>query len=1087
MKRTYLVNSSRKAFLLMALTAGLTSAPRGVMAAQAVQAVQQADAVKGQVLDQNGEPVIGATVKAKGTSKGTVTDLDGKFSINVKPGTLLEVSYIGYKTQVIKGERNPITIAMKEDAQTINEVVVVGYGTMKKKDLTGSVVQIDPMKIADRNPGTVQDLLRGTPGLQIGMDASAKGGSSSIQLRGQNSLYTEGSHNSPLIILDGMAFYGELSEINPDDIAQIDVLKDASSAAIYGAKAASGVIIITTKKGKQGKPVITVSANLAANTKADYREVFDADQYMQYREDWYKATTYGYDKDGKWGYYSVDSKTPAGYYDRVDHISQYGLTAEQWSTMGSYQLESGETYQSLYARRLRLNEAKNVYDNYLAGNTYDWYDSTFRTGFDQDYNASISGATDQVNYYASFGYLNNQGVVEGDNYHAYRSNLKLNAKVTDWLEIGANVNFQDRSDGSISVALGDNYWDNNQTRNSPYAPITDENGNYTQYPMNGTPTNGGYNYWFNRQYENLDKGYTVLNTIFNAKVKLPYGFTYSFNISPRYQWYYDRYFMSAELPNSTASSRGVNRSTSKNFDWSLNNTITWDKRYKDVHHVTVTLVQEAEEQRYWSDNIYARNITPSDALGFHYISGANMEQSSFSVGDTHATAAAYLGRLFYGYKDRYMFTGTVRKDGYSAFGSNNPWATFWSAGASWIFSEEEWMKLPWLDMGKLRVSYGTNGNRSLKDTYLSLSNLSNQGSMVYYSNGDAEVIKSLAMSRLGNPNLEWEKTSSYNVGLDFAVLGQRLRGSIEWYFKKTHDMIMAQRLPNYTGFSSITTNLGEVHNSGIEITLNSTNIKNNILEWNTSLGFSYNKNTIKHLYYDYDENGVERDDTSNGWYIGHPVGEIWYWKTDGIWQTNEAAQAALVNQKPGDPKVINYCTDDDKILDDGTRVPVYNDKDKVYLGTTQAPYYWNMRNDFTLWKDLTLSFSLYSYMGHKSLENYYLNQDNGGSMITNAFNVYAKEYWTPDNPTNDYARLDAVGPTGCTNVSKLHNRSFVRLDNISIGYTLPRKWTKMLMIDRVHLTASVNNVCTFDSWEYGDPETSGLATRSFNFGVNVTL
>lgn len=207
-----------------------------------------------------------------------------------------------------------------------------------------------------------------------------------------------------------------------------------------------------------------------------------------------------------------------------------------------------------------------------------------------------------------------------------------------------------------------------------------------------------------------------------------------------------------------------------------------------------------------------------------------MEKSKINVNDTHSTAAAYLARLFYGYRDRYMFTTSVRRDGYSAFGSNNPWATFWSAGASWVFSEEPFVKCSWLDMGKLRLSYGTNGNRSLSDTYLSLSNLSNQGSMVYYNNGNAEVIKSLAMSRLGNPNLEWEKTTSWNIGLDFGVLNNRLRGSIDIYFKKTHDMIMGQRLPDFTGFGSITTNLGEVQNRGFELTLNSTNIRNKVLE-----------------------------------------------------------------------------------------------------------------------------------------------------------------------------------------------------------------------------------------------------------------
>ena len=1092
MEQTFLLTAARKAMLVAFFaTVPAFSLPSLADTVKSVNIQQQAGKVKGQVFDSNGEPVIGASVKIAGQkNSGAITDIDGNFVIDAQNGQSLEITYIGFKPKTVKVNGSTLSVKLEDDSQLLNDVVVVGYGTMRKKDLTGAVVQIDAKKFADQNPGSVQDLLRGTPGLQIGMDTSAKGSGASIQLRGQNSLYTSASHNSPLIILDGMQFGGELSEINPEDIAQIDVLKDASSAAIYGAKAASGVIIITTKKGKSGKPTINVSANLSANTKAQYRKVFSASDYMRYREDWFKATTYGYDENGKWGYYGKDSKIPAGYYDNVENAQKlYGVTPEQWATMGSKTLGADESMLSLYARRMGLDEAANVMNNFLAGKSYNWEDATFRTGFNQDYNASISGASDKVNYYLSFGYLKNQGAIQGDDYRTYRSNMKINAKITDWLEVGANVNFQDRSDESSPVPMGGNYWDANQLRESPYSSRYDENGNEMQYPRSGNPTNGGYNYHFDQQYIDLEKGQTILNTIFNAKLTLPYGFTYSFNIAPRFQWHFDRYLMSAELPDSDPATRGANRKSSKNFDYTLNNTLTWDRTFNKDHHFTVTLVQEAEEYRYWSDNIEARNITPTDVLGFHYLSGANKSQSSFWTSDTHSTAAAYLGRLFYGYKDRYMFTGTVRRDGYSAFGSNNPWATFWSVGGSWVFSEEDFLRQPWLDYGKLRVSYGTNGNRSLADTYLALSNLSDGGKMAYYKYGTTSqtILNALSISRLANPNLEWEKTSAINIGLDFAVLGQRLSGSIEWYNKTTKDMIMAQRLPNFTGFGSITTNLGEVTNQGFEISLNSKNIEFPNFKWGTSAGFSYNKNRIKHLYYDYDENGNERSDTSNGWHINKPIGEIWYWQVDGIWQADEAAEAAKVNQKPGDPKVRNNYTEDDKINADGSRTPVYNDKDRVYLGTTNPPIYWNLRNDFTFFKNLTFSFSMYSYMGHKSLSGNYLNGDNSGSMFTNTCNTYAKSYWTPDNPTNKYARLNAVGPAGCTGVNKLYNRSFVRLDNISLGYTIPQELTRKLGVEKVHITAGVNNVCTFDSWEYGDPETGGYANRQFLFGLNVTL
>ncbi len=1061
---------------------------------------QQQYTLKGEVLDQIGEPLTGVSVIVKGPTLGVTTDIDGNFAIKVKNGDLVQFSYIGCKPQEVKVTgQNDIKITMEDDSEVLDEVVVIGYGSMRKKDLTGSVVQINPDKIADQNPGSVQDVLRGVPGLQIGYDASAKGAGASIRLRGQNSL---GTNASPMIVLDGMAFYGELSEINPDDIAQIDVLKDASSTAIYGAQAAAGVIIITTKKGKDGKPTITLNANLGVSSKSAYVDFYrDAATYDRFREDWYKANySYGQGADGLYGYYNAVDKNgnalyPQGYFDSPRNMTD--AQRQAWASNIGVQgvgLADGEEYLSLYARRLGMSNSYNVMQNYLDGKTVDWYDATFRTGIKQDYNASISGATERVNYYMSVGYLNNEGAVQGNEYKAFRANLKLNTKVTKWLEFGVNANFQDRTDGDIQVDLNPQYWYNNMLRNSLYASMYDADGNYEQYPMGGRVTKGGYNYYFDRQYYDLDKGYTTLNTIFNVKVTLPFGFTYQFNIAPRYQWFHDRYWMKASLPDASASSRGVNRETEKRFEWNLNNTITWDRTFNDVHRFTVTLVQEAEEHKFWKDRLEARNITPTDALGSHYTEGANKEQSKFYSTDTHYTAASYLGRLFYSYDNKYMITGSFRRDGYSGFGRNNIWGNFGAVGLGWNFSDEKFMESTrsWLENAKLRLSWGSNGNREFGDVYKTLANLKVDNKMVYYGNdGQPVIVNGLRMDRLGAPDLQWERTESWNVGLDFSVLNRRLSGSIDWYIKNTKDMIMSQRLPEFSGFTSIAANLGEVQNSGFEITLNSINIDTKNFQWTTSAGFSLNKSKIKHLYYTYDEDGNELSDTSNGWYINKPINEIWDYETDGVWRNTpeDIAAAKLVGQKPGDPKVINHYTEDDKILADGTRVPVYNDKDKVYLGTKTPPIYWTLRNDFTLFQDFSIGVSLYSYMGHKSSEGYWLNQYNGGSVMTNANNVQQHNYWTPDGKhTNDYCRLEAQGPEGLSGgVNKIYNRNFVRLDNITLGYTLPRKLTSRWQIERVHVTAGCNNVCTISGWKYGDPETGGLANRTFNFGLTLTL
>lgn len=1051
--------------------------------------------VAGTVVDQNGQPVIGAFVMIDGTTNGVVTDTNGNYQLlNVPQNAVIKVSFIGYETQTINSENlSTLNVTLNDEMQDLSEVVVVGYGSMRKKDLTGSVVQINPEKIADTNPGNVQDILRGTAGLQIGYDASAKGGGS-IQLRGQNSVYTDGSHNSPLIVLDGMVFYGELSEINPDDIGQIDVLKDASSAAIYGAKAASGVIIITTKKGKKGKPVINVSANFGLDTKSEFREVYGPEGYLKYREDWYKSQTLGFDENGNYSYYAKGN-LGKGYYDNPDNLSQYGVSKDEWANYTTNIKD--ESLQSIYAMRIYMHDySKDAYKNFLEGKTTDWEDFVFRTGLRQDYNASISGATDNVNYYVSFGYMNNEGVTEGDEYETFRSNIKLNAKVTDWFEVGANINFQDRSDGSISINLGteqDPYSYITMLRLSPYATPYDEDGKHKFHPMD-SELKYGYNFFYERDYFDLEKGYTTLNTIFNAKIKLPFNITYDFNIAPRYQFFYDRYFMSADLPDSNPKDKGVNRGWAKNFDYSLNNTINWDYTFADVHHVIVTLAQEAEERRHWSDNIRSRNILPSDALGFHNTQNGTLEDSEFDTNDTHETAAAYLGRLFYSYDDRYLVTATIRRDGYSAFGASNPWATFPSFSAAWTFTNESFINIPGVDYGKLRLSWGQNGNRSLANTYLSLADLTaGAGATMDYLDKSGALMtdmKYLMMGRLANPNLEWEKTEAYNIGLDLKMFGSRLSANIDFYVKKTHDMIMAQRLPNFSGFDSIFTNLGEVKNSGIEVALNSVNINNDFLKWNTTLNFSYNKNKIVHLYNDYDENGVERDDTSNGWFIDKPISEIWDYEVIGTWQVDEAKEAALVNQVPGDPKVANHYTKDDIINEDGTRTPVYNDKDKVFQGPRTPPVYWNLRNDFTLWNCFDVSFSFYSYMGHKSTSTYYLNKTNTADCMSRAHNQFIQSYWLPENPTNDFVRLDAAGPAGATNPNQVYKRSFVRFDNITLGYTLPKEWTSKIAVDRIRVNASIRNVAIFGGdkkWEFGDLETGGMANRVFNLGFNFTF
>lgn len=1057
--------------------------------------------IKGLVTDAvAGEPLIGVSVAVKGVKVGTITDIDGRFSLsNVSADAILVVSYVGYATKEVQvNGQSVLTITMEENSKLLDEIVVVGYGTMRKKDLTGSITQIRPDKIANENPKTVQDVLRGTPGLYVGFDSSAKGGGQ-MQIRGQRSTYNSGGHNDPLIILDGMIFYGELSEINPDDIGQIDVLKDASAAAVYGAKSANGVIIISTKKGQMGKPVINLTSSVGFTTMAANREVFSPEGYLQYREDFYTAPTYGVNPEtGKYEAYQSTSGSVTtamkGYFSRPENLAKWGVSLDQWRAYTTN--ASGSSDNEIRGKRLNLSGV--LLDNFLAGKTFDWYDYTFRTGVSQDHNISLSGASDRINYYMSAGYLSNEGVALGNEYSAVRANLKLNGKVNNWLEIGTNVNFQDRTDGDITVDWNNFAGNSSPLANSPYANYKDENGNLVIHPMGDAGAFKGYNYDFNRQYQDRESGFTVLNTIFTAKVSLPFNITYSFNVAPRYQWKYYRYFESSQHPDWPALTHGATRENAKWFDWSLNNTLAWDYTFNRKHHVTLTLVQEAEERRYWWDQIQAKNILPTDALGFHEVNTGDMTVSSIDSQDTHETADGMLARAFYSYDDRYAMTTSIRRDGHSAFGTSNPRATFTSLAAAWTFTNEKFFQWKPMSMGKLRLSWGQNGNRALDDVYVALANLSMYGGYTQgYVDMQGNIVKYkyLGMDRLANPHFQWEKTTSWNTGLDFGFLDNRITGSIDYYVMPTTDMIMSQTLPAFSGVSSIISNLGEVENRGFELSVTSQNIKNKNFEWNTTFSFTKYKNTIKHLYYEYEaildaEGNIidtkETDDVANKWFIGHPISSIWDYRVTGIWQADEATEAAKYGQRPGDPKVANNPANDTYNEDGTLKAVVYNNDDKEFLGQTAPPIQWSMRNDFTLFKNFNFSFNIYSYMGHKGTSTNYLNQDNGTSLITNGANIYAKEYWTPDNPTNDYARLESKGPTGISNPGMLYDRSFIRLENVSLAYTLPSNITKKWNIEKVKIYGSIRNAAVWaKEWKYWDPETGGLAPRVYTLGLNL--
>ncbi len=1038
----------------------------------------------GTVFGSDGEPLIGASVLEVGTTNGCTTDVDGKFQFRVAPKATIQIGYIGYNQATVAAGTN-LKITLTESANMLDEVVAIGYGTAKKKDMTGAVVQVRPDDLQAQNPATVQDLLRGVAGMNVGITNDAKGGGS-IVIRGNKSV---GTGTNALLILDGMIFYGELSEINPDDIAQIDILKDASAAAVYGAQAANGVILITTKKGSKGAPVVRLTANIGFVKEANSPAYLGKNDYLQHKVDFFESNTYGFDSEGNYRAYQSGYESTPGYFRNPNNLPA-GVSLSDWR--GYTIQDDGMSDYEIWLRR--INFKGDLLQNALNDNFTNWDDYFYQKGLQQDYNVSVSGANEKANYYLSAGYLHNKGVARGDYFRQFRMQMKVNMDVNTWLNVGAQINFQDRSDDA-RVA------DSEIRTYSPYANVKDEDGSWTQYPL-GTDNAYGHKYTstlYNLDWDKKEQGYTTFNTQFNIRVKLPFNITYTFNIAPRYQFYYKRAWYEAAKPDRLAKDSGVDRDMAKRFDWSLNNVLNWNKKFAGKHDVTVTLVQEAEERRYWSQGIGARNITPTDALGFHYIKSAQKDLTEFWTDDTHRTADGLLARGQYNFDNRYLLTASIRRDGYCAFGVNNQHATFPAFAAGWIFTNEKFWE-PFsnvMDYGKLRLSWGQNGNRDI-GADVALANLTDGGNArQQYITGNNVVTDYayLRVDRLANPNLKWERTESFNVGLDFSFMHSRLTGALELYYAKTKDMIMSQRLPGFSGYENITTNLGQVDNKGIELSLRSTNIQNRNFTWTTDFTFAYNHNEIKHLTGDRDENGKEVDNPSNGWFIGHSIGEIWNFKYMGIWQVNEAEEAAKYGQRPGDIKVWNNPANDVYNEDGTVKTIVYNDEDKCFLGQSNAPYRLTMRNNFTIFKNFNVSFTMYSYLGYKGYQSVRggdvirNNDDDGAYIQFRMVNTVKKPYWTPEHPINNAGRMEAKGPTGAGDPHRYVNRSFLRFSNISVSYALPTNLLKNIQVDDLKVFVSVDNLGTITgkNWNasYGDPENWGRTNRKFNIGLSA--
>lgn len=998
--------------------------------------------ISGKVTDEKGEGLPGVSILIKGTQQGTTTDADGVFFLNItEENAVLIFSFVGYVSQEIAvGNRTEFNISLVADNKTLDELVVVGYGTMKKSDLTGSVARVKGEDFKTQAMNQVTEMLTGTvAGFNANQGTYAAGGSST-EIRGPKSL---SAGTNPLIVLDGAVFKGSLRDINPSDIQTLDILKDASAAAVYGSNGASGVILITTNKGRDGKPVINFSTKLGVTSNYNQRRGLGPDEYIRYRQDHLRQIN--------------PTQNPAFYSNPGNLPSDVPL--DQWRSMSPTPLQDNTLE---WLSRLRFFPEER--DNYLAGKTMDIYDEVFRNGVRQDYDVSVSGGTERASYYWSVGYNNIEGIRVGDQFSSIRSRLNVDFKITDWLNVGMNSQFTDRNEGTIPA--GSFY------AVSPYGEMYDDKGNLKRLP-HGHTDNPLLAY---HRTDLLDKTNSLFANMY-AEISLPFGIRFKSSFQPQYQARkYYRFVKISEklggLPNETPSGA---REESSSMNWMLDNILSW-KKDLGAHSLDVTLLANVESNQSWITTQGNQSFSPNQELSYHGLQFG--DSPNILNNDSRSTGDGLMARVNYSLMSKYMLTASVRRDGYSAFGAENPRATFPSVAVAWVVSEEDFFKSNAINRLKMRLSWGANGNRNI-GIYSSLAQVN---SSLWYDGSNVRV--GTYTTTLSNRSLRWERTTSLNAGLDISLFDHRVEVTADAYDMNTTDLLMNRVLPRITGFTSLMSNLGELGNRGLEISVNTVNVRTPDVLWKSNFVFSLNRNKIKKLFGDYGTYTLlgkqvtgEIPDFSNQWFPGRALDVIWDYDISGIWQTGEEALAAEYNLQPGDFKAVDV--DGDKRYVDLL--------DKQFIGFENPRYRLGLRNDVHFLKRFTASLFVRADLGHSGAYGDGLNvswdQNDRRNRWTGPI-----PYWTADRPNNEYPRLNTYLAAFGGGIMVYKPKSFVRIQDVSLSYDLPSDFLQRYRINHMQVFTSVRNLATFTKWPGWDPE-SGMdpMPRTFTFGLNISL
>ena len=966
----------------------------------------------GKVVNEQNQPLTGVSVVVQGTSTGTTTDAGGDFSISAQKGQVLLFSMIGYAqdAHLLTDERNiHITLHLQSDS-SLDEVVVIGYGTQQRSDVTGAVASANIEDFRNVPNINIAQSLQGTvPGLNIGQVDRA-GQTPGISIRGNNTI---SGNSRVLIVLDGIQYDGSLSALNPDDIASIDVLKDASSTAVYGAQAANGVILITTRRGRANQaPRINISSSYTVQEPTKRFRPMGREEYLEHIRElfWDEA------------YLGPDYTQPNPNFDLISKVDPI----------------------------MKDNQGN------LLDNNFDWWEAATKKGTIKDVNASISGGSERINYLISLAYTDQHGFIKNDLFQRKSIRINLESKPFDWWKIGVQsfgsfVN-QDGVEPNLAEII----------RQSPLLVPYDSSGNLIPNPFNTLDVNPFLAY----DVDDYDRVNYLFANIY-SEIDFPFlkGLTYRVNFGNNYH-VSNHYYASIY-------GAGLTGSAYKNYgnyhDYTLDNILTYDKGFGQ-HHITTTLLYGALERKYDYTSSSAEGFTRL-TLGYH-----NLQQGDIQYANSSAWSEALLyqmARVNYKFKNRYLLTGTIRRDGFSGFAANNKYGIFPSAALGWIISQEPFFESRQINQLKLRVGYGASGNQT--NRYNSLARLTTRPSYVFGDGGSTAFGQEL--SSMANPNLKWERTVGLNIGVDFVILNNRINGNIDYYNNITNDLLFNVNIPYITGFNSISTNLGKLKNTGFEFSLNSKNIVTENFQWNSTVNFSTNKNQILELLgRDTDNDGKEDDLIASGLFIGRSLGAIYNYQTDGMYQINDEVPTGYY---PGTYRIVDQNNDG-----------VINSDDRAILGKTEPAYRFSVWNKFS-YKQLTLGVFVNSVQGGK--DGYLAN--NVRPLIRNDNNIRysyfeGMDYWAPWNP-NAHNPRSRNNPAISPNIYM--SRSFVRLQDVTLSYDFNDGFLKT-PIKNLSLFLSGKNLLTWTKWKGWDPETNqGLTIngrpvlRSYSAGFNITL